>query len=103
MRSRTQSHDVRAVPDRFVVGVTSFMIERDVNGHRVLLSKLQSLGLLLERPFRGVRGFERKEGLVNSRPDLVHSGLQVVEIFVQTGMDDFIDAGERKIGTKLPE
>src|SRR6266576_1140781 len=65
------------------------------------VNQLGSLRLMLHGALRRFWSFQSEERFMNSRADLVHPGLQIVEILVQSGIDDFIYAGERKVGAKL--
>ena len=84
--------------DWFVVSILRFVIEGDVDGHRFLRSLLS---LVLNHALGRLRSFEGKKCFVDARAHLVHLGLQLVQIFVQAGIDDFIDAREGEIRAKL--
>src|SRR5215470_5537910 len=63
----------------------------------------KSLCLVLGQTFCRLRVFEGEKSFENPGPNLVHPSLQVVEMFMKSLADDFLDAGEGKIGTKLPK
>ena len=58
------------------------------------IQKSLRLRLRLGRALCRLGRLEGKERFVNSGGDLVHPRLQVVEVFMESGIDDFIDARE---------
>jgi len=58
------------------------------------IQKLLRLRLRLRRALRRLGCLEGKERFVNSGGDLVHPRLQMVQIFMKSGIDDFIDTRE---------
>src|SRR5215216_2571644 len=85
MRRWTQSDQVRPMGNGLVVRVVSLVVEGDVNGH------WKSLHLLLHCALHWLGHLESEERLVDSRRYLVHAALQVVEVFVESGVNDFIN------------
>ena len=75
----------------------------DFFGHLFIRASSFSLRLVLHHSFYRLRGFEREKGFVDPSGDLVHAGLQIIQVLVESGVDDFIHTRKGEIGTELSE
>ena len=93
--------------NRTIIGIVGLMGEGGVDGHvsdvqnqawgwtmRFICRKSLGLGLRLCQALHWLGRLEGKKNFVNPGSDLVHPGLKVIEVFMESGIDDFIDTRE---------
>src|SRR5206468_1627212 len=94
MRGGAKADDLRPETDWLVVPVTSDVIEGDVNRHGSESCRLAT---------RGRSEFRREERILYSLAGKVHFCLERVEIFMEAGIEDFVDVRERQFRAEFTE
>ena len=101
MRRGPQAHDLRPQRHRPVIAVVRLVVESDVDGHAGASPPIASAAWASFLP--GCGDLEREERLEDALADLVHLGLQVIQIFVQAALDYFVHRGEGEVRAELAE
>jgi hypothetical protein len=101
MRRRPQTDDMRRQRDRPVVAVSRRVGKRDVNGHAKPLRR-DDVGTQARRTF-GHRTAPGEERVLDVHADLIHLGLQAIQVFVQTAADDLVHLRVGELGAEQSE